>query len=75
MASEFGGWQARMLRWLKQHYDEATNSFAKEASSGAIDEVCSVPALISHQLGCALLTRIACPARARYAREVLTSEL
>ena len=43
VASEFGGWQARVLRWLAQHYDEVTNSFAKEASSGVIDEVRSSP--------------------------------
>ena len=43
MAAEFGGWQARVLRWLAQHYDEPTNSFAEEASSGTIDEVCSSP--------------------------------
>ena len=39
VASEFGGWQARVLRWLAQHFDEATNSFAKEASSGVIEQV------------------------------------
>ncbi len=39
VASEFGGWQARVLRWLAQHFDEAANSFAKEASSGAIEQV------------------------------------
>jgi hypothetical protein len=43
VASEFGGWQARVLRWLAHHYDEATNSFAKETSSGVIDEVRSLP--------------------------------
>lgn len=39
VASEFGGWQAHVLRWLAQHYDEASKSFAKEAVSGVIDEV------------------------------------
>jgi len=39
VASEFGGWQARVLKWLSQHFDEASNSFAKEASSGAIEQV------------------------------------
>ena len=39
VAAEFGGWQAHVLRWLAQHYDEEFNSFAKEAASGVIAEV------------------------------------
>ena len=39
VASEFGGWQARVLRWLAQHFDPASKSFDKEASSGVIQQV------------------------------------
>ena len=39
VASEFGGWQARALRWLAEHFDAASNSFSAEASSGVISQV------------------------------------
>lgn len=39
VSSQYGGWQERLLRWLAAHYDEAGNSFSKEATSGLIEEV------------------------------------